>query len=98
MSDVKDESTDIIRIIIFPKNREVVAEKLMASLFNYSDLEIRLSLNMNIVDKNQVPRVMNLKEVLQSFIEHRKEVIIRASKKRLTHIKHRKEILEIELI
>ena len=98
LSDVKDESTDIIRIIIFPKNREVVAEKLMASLFNYSDLEIRLSLNMNIVDKNQVPRVMNLKEVLQSFIEHRKEVIIRASKKRLTQIKNRKEILQGYLV
>ena len=98
LSNVKDESTDKIRIIIYPKNRDVEPNKLMASLFSYSDLEIRVSLNMNVVDKNQIPKMMNLKEVMLAFIEHRKEVITRASNKRLKEIKNRKEILEGYLI
>ena len=98
LSDIKDESTEEIRIVIFPKNRDIVPEQLMGALFNYSDLEIRVSLNMNVVDKNQVPKTMDLKEILCSFIEHRKEVILRAAKKRLKEIKNRKEILEGYLI
>ena len=98
LADIKDESTEVVRIVIYPKNKDVVPEKLMASLFNFSDLELRISLNMNVVDENQVPRVMNLKEVLQSFIEHRKKVTVRASKKRLVQIENRKEILEGYLV
>ena len=98
LSDIIDESTEDIRILIIPKNREIDPHKLMARLFRLSDLEVKINLNMNVIDSNKNPRVMNIKEVLLAFIGHRKEVIIRYSNNRLTIAMNRKEVLEGYLI
>ncbi|MBT3938841.1 MAG: DNA topoisomerase 4 subunit A, partial [Pelagibacterales bacterium] len=98
LSDIIDESTEDIRILIIPKNREIDPYKLMARLFRLSDLEVKINLNMNVIDSNKNPRVMNIKEVLLAFIGHRKEVIIRYSNNRLRIAINRKEVLEGYLI
>ncbi len=98
LADVRDESTDVIRLVLEPKSRTIDPAVLMESLFRQTDLETRISLNMNVLDGGQVPGVMNLAQVLRAFLAHRKDVLIRRSKFRLGKIKHRLEVLEGYLI
>jgi len=98
LADIIDESTDDIRVLIVPKNRDVDPKQLMLRLFKLSDLEVKISLNMNVIDANKNPRVMSIKEVLLAFIDHRKEVVIRYSQNRLKIASNRKEVLEGYLI
>ncbi|CAO3421699.1 DNA topoisomerase IV subunit A [Azospirillum doebereinerae] len=93
LEDVRDESAEDIRLILVPKNRNVDPEVLMASLFQATDLEIRFALNMNVLDGDHVPRVLNLREVLQAFLDHRHEVLVRRSNHRMARIDHRLEVL-----
>ncbi|MEC8579098.1 MAG: DNA gyrase subunit A, partial [Pseudomonadota bacterium] len=57
-------------------------------------LDLRVSLNMNVLDADGVPRVMNLREVLQAFLDHRHDVLVRRSRHRLAKIDHRLEVLQ----
>jgi len=98
LADIRDESAEDVRLVIEPKNRTVEAEMLMEQIFKFSDLEVRFSMNMNVLDKNGTPAVLNLKEMLQHFLEHRHEVLERRSNYRLGRIRHRLEILEGFLI
>ena len=98
LSDIIDESSEDIRILIIPKNRDVNPDILMSRLFKISDLELKINMNMNVIDSNKSPRVMNVKEVLLSFINHRQEVVVRYSKNRLKIARDRKEVLEGYLI
>src|SRR5690606_13679629 len=50
-------------------------------------------LNMNVLSRGKVPGVMSLNQVLQEWLEHRKEVLIRRSRHRLNEIVRRLEIL-----
>ena len=93
IEDIRDESTTDIRLVIEPKSRNVDPDVLMESLFRQTDLESRVSLNMNVLDQGRVPRVMNLREVLQAFLEHRHEVLVRRKKYRLGKIEDRLEVL-----
>ena len=93
LADIRDESTDEFRIVLEPKNRMLEAEMLMEHLYKQTDMETRFGLNMNVIDAHQVPRVMNLREVLQSFLDHRHEVLVRRTNFRLDKIEHRLEIL-----
>jgi topoisomerase-4 subunit A len=94
LDDVHDESAEDVRIVLTPKSRTVEAEILMEQLFRSSDLESRFPLNMNVLDGGTVPKVMSLKEALQAFIAHRREVLERRSAHRLEKIAARLEILE----
>ncbi|MGB0720009.1 MAG: DNA gyrase subunit A, partial [Bdellovibrionales bacterium] len=98
LDDVRDESAEDIRLVLIPKNRNVDPVLLMEALFRSCDLEARFSLNMNVLDNGLVPRVMTLKEVLQAWMEHLKEVLVRRSYFRLDKVKHRLEVLEGYLI
>ncbi|HRW31062.1 MAG TPA: DNA gyrase subunit A, partial [Emcibacteraceae bacterium] len=93
LGDVLDESSEDIRIVIEPKSRTVDPELLMESLYKLTELESRFSLNMNVLEGGRLPRVMNLREVLQAFLDHRQDVLIRRSKFRLEKIDHRLEVL-----
>ena len=93
VADIRDESTDIIRLVIEPKNRTVEPEVVMEQLFKLTDLENKFGLNMNVLDATNTPRVMDLREVLQAFLDHRHEVLIRRSKFRLNKIEKRLEVL-----
>jgi topoisomerase-4 subunit A len=98
LGDIQDESAEDVRLVLEPKSRNVDPEVLMESLFRQSDLEVRVSLNLNVLDAEQTPRVMSLREALLAFLAHRHEVLIRRSNFRLGKIEHRLEILAGYLI
>lgn len=93
LEDVRDESAEDVRIILVPKSRNVEADMLMEQLFRLTELETRFSLNMNVLDATNVPRVMGLKDVCRAFLDHRHEVLERRSRHRLAKIERRLEIL-----
>ncbi len=94
LADVRDESADDIRLILEPRSRNVDPEVLMGLLFRNSDLEVRFSLNMNVLIDGVTPKVCSMKEVLRAFLDHRREVLLRRSRHRLGKIDHRLEVLE----
>ena len=79
LADVRDESAEDIRLVLEPRARTVDGEVLMGSLFRNSDLEVRFSLNMNVLIDGKVPKVCSLKEVLRAFLDHRRDVLQRRS-------------------
>ena len=98
LDDVRDESADDVRLVLVPKSRNVDPDVLMASLFQSCDLEIKFPMNMNVLGKDNVPRVMNLREVLRAFLDHRHEVLVRRCAYRVGKIDHRLEVLSGYLI
>ena len=98
LGDVLDESAAEVRLVLEPKSRNVEPEILMESLFRQTELEVRIPLNINVLDADNTPRVMNLREALQAFLDHRHEVLQRRTAHRLEKIAHRLEILEGYLI
>jgi topoisomerase-4 subunit A len=98
VADVHDESDAEIRIVIEPRNRSVPADAVMESLFRSTDLEVRVGLNMNVLDREGRPRIMNLREGLTEFLDHRHEVLKRRAAHRLAQIDHRLEVLAGYLI
>jgi len=94
LDDVHDESAEDIRVVLTPKSRAVDAALLMEQLFRQTELEVRFGLNMNVLDRGLVPRVMGLKEVLLAFVDHRREVLERRTRHRLEKIAARLEVLE----
>lgn len=93
LGNIRDESAEEIRLILEPKNRSVDAEMLMESMFRTTDLETRFNMNLNVLDATGTPRVMNLKEILFAFLEHRLDVLIKRTNYRLGKIAHRLEVL-----
>src|SRR5215475_11041609 len=93
VASVRDESAEDIRLVIEPRSRAVDAELLMESLFKLTELESRIPLNMNVLVKGRVPKVVGLAEALTEWLAHRREVLVRRSKYRLSQIEHRLEVL-----
>ncbi|WP_323795868.1 DNA topoisomerase IV subunit A [Nisaea sp.] len=98
LGDILDESAADVRVVLEPKNRNVDPAVLMESLYRFTDLEIKFSLNLNVLDADQTPRVMSLPETLRAYLDHRHEVLIRRSKFRLGKIEDRLEVLAGYLI
>jgi topoisomerase-4 subunit A len=94
LDDVHDESAEDIRIVLTPKSRAVDENILMEQLFRQTELESRIGLNLNVLDKGVTPKVMSLREALQAFIDHRREVLHRRSQHRLARIAERLEVLD----
>src|SRR5689334_2930067 len=93
VADVRDESAEDIRLVIEPRARTVDAELLMESLFKLTELESRIPLNMNVLVKGRIPRVVGLAEALTEWLTHRREVLLRRSNFRLKQIDARLEVL-----
>ena len=93
VADARDESAEDIRLVIEPRARTVDAELLMESLFKLTELESRISLNMNVLVKGRIPKVVGLAEALTEWLTHRREVLLRRSNFRLNRIEHRLEVL-----
>ncbi len=93
VADVRDESAEDVRLVIEPRARTVDATLLMESLFKLTELENRIPLNMNVLVKGRIPKVLGLAEVLTEWLEHRRDVLIRRSKFRQGQIEHRLEVL-----
>jgi topoisomerase-4 subunit A len=93
VADVRDESARDIRLVIEPRSRTVDPGLLMESLFKLSELESRVPLNMNVLVKGRIPKVVGLAEVLTEWLGHRREVLLRRSRFRLSQIEHRLQVL-----
>ncbi|HWH22187.1 MAG TPA: DNA topoisomerase IV subunit A, partial [Allosphingosinicella sp.] len=98
LADIRDESDEKIRIVLEPRSRTVEPQVLMDSLFRLTDLEVRIPLNLNVLDANRTPRVMSLRQVLTAWLEHQIEVLVRRSQHRVAKIDDRVELLEGYLI
>jgi len=98
LDDVRDESTEDVRVVLVPKSRNIEPELLMEMLFRNSDLETRFSMNMNVLDGGLVPKVMPLRDVMQAWLNHQQEVLVRRSEHRLAKVLHRLEVLAGYLI
>ena len=97
LDDIRDESAEDIRLVLIPKNKDINPEGLMDSLFLMSDLEARFSVNLNALSNN-IPIVHGLRDLLLSWLDHRKEVLLNISNFRLDKIEERLEILSGLLI
>src|SRR6266480_2750051 len=93
VADVRDESAGDIRLVIEPRSRAVDAGLLMESLFKLSELESRIPLNMNVLVRGRIPKVVGLAEELSEWLAHRREVLLRRSRHRLSQIEHRLQVL-----
>jgi topoisomerase-4 subunit A len=93
IADVRDESAEDIRLVIEPRSRTVDAVLLMEQVFRLTELEARIPLNMNVLSRGRVPKVMSLRDVLGEWLDHRKEVLVRRTRFRLAEIARRLEIL-----
>jgi topoisomerase-4 subunit A len=93
LADVRDESDEEIRIVLEPRSRTIDADMLAESLFKLTELEVRVSLNLNVLDATRTPRVMSLKDVLTEWLAHQIDVLVRRSQHRLAKIDDRLELL-----
>jgi topoisomerase-4 subunit A len=93
LADMRDESAEDVRIVIEPRSRSVDPALLMESLFKLTELETRVPLNMNVLVRGRIPKVVGLAEALSEWLAHRREVLLRRSRYRLAQIEHRLEVL-----
>ncbi len=98
LADVRDESAEDIRIVLEPRSRTVDPLLLMESLFRLTELESRVSMNVNVLAGGRVPKVLGLTECLREWLDHRRDVLKRRSQHRLNVIDRRLEVLKGMLI
>nr|AGD98891.1 DNA gyrase subunit A [Neochlamydia hartmannellae] len=93
ISDLRDESDkDGLRIVIELKRAEI-PEVTINQLYKYSDMEVTFGCHMLALDKG-LPRIMNVKQIISAWIEHRIEVIRRRTRFELAKAEARAHILE----
>ncbi|HKU06503.1 MAG TPA: DNA topoisomerase IV subunit A, partial [Bradyrhizobium sp.] len=93
VADVRDESAEDVRIVIEPRARTVDPELMMESLFKLTELESRISLNLNVLIKGKIPKVVGLAECLREWLDHLRDVFVRRTNFRKGQIENRLEIL-----
>jgi topoisomerase-4 subunit A len=93
VGDIRDESAEDVRIVIEPKSRNADPEVLMETLFKQTELESRIPLNLNVLVKGRVPKVLGLAECLREWLDHLRDVLVRRAKYRRAQIEHRLEVL-----
>ena len=93
VADMRDESAEDVRLIFEPRSRSVDPTLLMESLFKLTELESRVPLNMNVLLRGRIPKVVGLAEALGEWLAHRRDVLLRRSRHRLAEIEHRLEVL-----
>src|SRR5436853_2113891 len=93
VGDVRDESAEDVRLVIEPKSRAVDPALMMESLFRLTELESKISLNLNVLIKGKIPKVVGLAECLREWLDHLRDVLLRRSRYRKEQIEHRLEVL-----
>ncbi len=93
ISDLRDESDRKgIRVVIDLK-KGIYPDIIINKLYKFTALETSFGINMMAVNKNR-PQLLNLKQILEIFLDHRREVILRRSRFDLDKAEHRAHILE----
>ncbi len=96
ISAVRDESDENTRVVIDLK-RDSRSQVVLNNLYKHTQLETTFSTNMLAID-NRRPKLLNLKDALTCFIEHRREVVIRRTRFLLRKAEDRAEVLEAYLL
>ena len=94
IKDIRDESGKEGTRIVIDLSREAHPQKVLNRLYKFTDLQKTFHLNLLALAEGIQPRVLNLLEILNFFIEHRKEVVFRRTKYDLEKAKERAHILE----
>ncbi len=100
VEDLRDESDheNPTRLVIVPRSNRVDSAELMAHLFATTDLEKSYRVNLNIIGLDGRPKVKNLKELLEEWLEFRIETVTRRLQFRLDKVDKRLHILDGLLI
>jgi DNA gyrase subunit A len=93
ISDIRDESDRTGMRIVYELKRDAIANVVLNNLYKYTDLQSSFSV-INIALNHGRPQVMNLKEMIALFVEHRHEVVVRRAKYELKKAEERAHILE----
>ena len=96
ISEIRDESAKDVRII-YEVKRDANANVVLNNLFKYTSLQTSFSVN-NIALVKGRPMMMNLKDMIEVFVEHRHDVVVRRTKYELSEAEKRAHILEGYLI
>jgi DNA gyrase subunit A len=94
IKDIRDESDKEGMRIVIDLQRNAHPQKILNRLYKFSDLQKTFHLNMLALVDGIQPRVLNLAEMLDYFLSHRKEVVTRRTKYDLERAKERAHILE----
>jgi DNA gyrase subunit A len=92
VTDVKDESAENVRIVLELKDGKVDPEKVKTFIFKHAEMEINFPLNFTCLTPSATPERLSIKEILNHFLDFRKEVIVgklefeRASLEKRLHI------------
>ncbi len=92
ISAMRNESDEHCRLVIELK-REGIPKVVIANLYQHTQLEVSFSVNALAIDRGR-PKTLNLKEIIQCYIEHRREVILRRTRFELRKAEERAELLE----
>lgn len=93
VGDIRDESAEDVRIVIEPKSKNVDPALMMESLFRLTELENKIPLNLNVLIKGRVPKVVGLAECLREWLDHLRDVLVRRTNYRKVQIENRLEVL-----
>jgi DNA gyrase subunit A len=93
---VRDESDENTRVVIELK-RDAIAKVVISNLYKNTALESSFSVNSLAIDHGR-PKILNLKEIINCYIEHRREVVIRRTRFELRKAEERAETLDGYLI
>ncbi len=96
ITDIRDESDENTRVVV-ELRRDAIARVIINNLYKHTALETSFSSNMLAIDHGR-PKVLNLKEIIQCYIEHRRDVVLRRTAYELRKAEARAEILEGYLI
>jgi DNA gyrase subunit A len=92
VTDVKDESAENVRIVLELKDGKVDPEKVKTFIFKHAEMEINFPLNFTCLTPSATPERLSIKEILNHFLDFRKEVVVgklefeRASLEKRLHI------------
>ena len=92
ISAVRDESDENTRVVVELK-RDAVPKVVINKLYKFTQLAASFSVNMLAIDHGR-PKTMNLKELINAYIEHRREVVLRRTRFELDKAEARAETLE----
>jgi topoisomerase IV subunit A len=95
VADLRDESDheNPTRLVIVPRSNRVDLEALMAHLFATTELEKSYRVNLNVINLEHRPKVMNLKEILLEWLDYRQATVKRRLEHRLKQVSDRMHIL-----
>lgn len=93
ITEIRDESNREGIRVVYELRRDAISNVVLNNLYKYSSLQTSFSIN-NVVLVNGRPELLNLKDIIHHFVEHRHEVVVRRTKYELAQAEKRAHILQ----